>query len=72
MKIKNNMSWLDRIIRVFLSGICIYIGFVDKSLINDPLLGALVGGFGIFNLLVFMVGFCPAYTLAGINTAKKT
>ena len=66
------MSRLDRIIRVFLSGACIYIGFVDKSLINDPLLSALVGGFGAFNLLVIAVGICPVYFLAGINTAKTS
>ena len=71
MKINNNMSGLDRIIRVFLSGVCIYIGFVDKSLINDPLLDTLVGVFGVFNLLVIAVGVCPVYYLAGINTAKK-
>ena len=65
------MSWLDRIIRVFLSLAFIYIGFVDKSLINEPLLSALVGGLGVFNLLVFFVGFCPMYTLAGISTSRK-
>ena len=72
MKIRHNMSWLDRIIRVFLSLVFIYIGFFDKSLINEPLLSALVGVLGIFNLLVFMVGFCPMYTLAGISTARKS
>ena len=72
MKIKNNMSWLDRFIRVFLSGVCIYIGFVDNSLINDPLLSDMVGGFGAFNLLVIAVGICPVYYLAGINTAKMS
>ena len=72
MKYKNNMSGLDRIVRVFLSLACIYFGFVDSSLINDSLLRVLIGGFGIFNLLVIAVGVCPVYFLAGINTARKS
>ena len=71
MKITNNMSALDRIIRVFVSLGCIYLGFIDHSLINDSLLAALIGGFGVFNLLVIAVGVCPVYSLAGINTANK-
>ena len=68
---KQNMSMLDRIIRVFVSLGCIYLGFVNTGLIEDSLLAALIGGFGAFNLLVIAVGVCPVYYLAGINTAKQ-
>lgn len=68
---KNNMSALDRVARVFVSMACIYLGFIDNNLIDDTLLAGLVGGFGVFNLLVIAVGVCPVYYLAGINTAKQ-
>jgi len=66
-----NMCMLDRVIRVFFSLACLYLGFVDLSIIGDPLLATLVGLFGAFNLLVIAIGICPVYHLAGISTAKK-
>lgn len=69
--IEKNMCLLDRVIRVFVSFACLYLGFVDPSIIGDTLLATLVGIFGAFNLLVIAVGVCPVYYMAGINTAKK-
>ena len=66
------MSLLDRGIRVFVSLACIYIGFVDTTLVEDSLLAALIGGFGVFNVLVVLVGVCPVYFLAGLSTAKPS
>ena len=68
---KKNMCTLDRIIRVFLSLGCLYLGFVDPSIIGDQLLATLIGIFGAFNLLVIAIGVCPVYYMAGISTANK-
>ena len=69
--INKNMCRLDRVVRVFLSLACLYLGFVDTTIIGEPLLAVLVGIFGAFNLLVIAVGVCPVYYLAGISTTKK-
>ena len=69
--IKKNMCTLDRIIRVFLSLGCLYLGFVDTTIIGEQLLATLVGIFGAFNLLVIAIGVCPVYYMAGISTTSK-
>lgn len=71
MMAKKNMCTLDRIIRVFLSLACIYVGFVDTTIINEPILAMIIGGFGAFNLAVIAIGICPVYYLAGISTHRK-
>jgi len=69
--VKKNMCALDRAIRVLFSLVCIYFGFIDTSIINEPLLAMIIGGFGIFNFAVIFIGICPVYHLAGISTHKE-
>lgn len=72
MKFKINMCLLDRALRTIGSIYLIYIGFINTELLANPLLNLMLGGFGVFNIIVVMVGFCPVYFIAGISTTKKT
>ncbi len=68
--LKKNTSSLDRIARIAIAAICIYLGFIDTSIVGDQLLALALGVFGVINLFVAFSGFCPVYSLAGINTCK--
>ena len=70
---KTNVGRLDQILRAGISLILVYIGFIDKTFINDPLSSNIIGIIGILNLIVAIVRYCPLYVVAGINTcpAKK-
>ncbi len=63
-----NIGRLDQLIRILLSLGMIYLGFLDKRLIPDPVSGFVLGVFGVINLIVAFVRFCPLYALTGINT----
>ncbi|MEW5756352.1 MAG: DUF2892 domain-containing protein [Pseudomonadota bacterium] len=67
---KKNASSMDRIARIVIAAICIYLGFIDSSIIGDQLLAIALGVFGVVNLFVAFSGFCPVYALAGISTCK--
>ena len=65
----NNMGGLDRILRIIaglvLIAYAIPIGF--------PATGwNAVGWIGIVPLLTAFIGFCPAYTILGINTCPRS
>jgi hypothetical protein len=66
-----NMHPIDQVLRVLLGITLIYIGFFNAELVTDPLLGILLGAFGVVNLLSGMVGFCPVYLVAGLSTLRK-
>ena len=66
-----NMHQVDRTVRLIIGLVCVYIGFVDRSLIPSMLVAVLVGTFGAVNLWAFFTGRCPVYTAAGFSTAGK-
>lgn len=66
-----NVGRLDQILRLGISLILIYLGFVDELLISDPLSSSILGAIGILNAIVALAQHCPVYSLAGINTLKK-
>lgn len=68
---QKNMGKLDQLFRVTLGIVLIYIGFVDQSIIGDPLFAYAVGAFGVINLGSGFIRVCPIYLLAGINTDKE-
>jgi hypothetical protein len=66
-----NMHPLDRIARIIVGGILIFIGFFTRDLISDPLFGTMLGVFGVVNVVSSIIGVCPIYLMAGISTLKK-
>ncbi len=72
MGIKVNMSVMDRGLRILLGLILIYTGFINTQLIGNAIVNYLIGGFGLLNLISAIVGFCPVYSMAHINTRHET
>jgi len=59
---KCNSGGLDRILRIV-------VGLVLVALAATDMVGAW-GWIGVVPLLTGAIGFCPAYTLLGMNTCK--
>ena len=72
MKKGPNMHSIDRVVRLIVGLICVYIGFIDLSLISSRPVAILVGVFGVINLWAFITTRCPVYSVAGFSTATKT
>jgi uncharacterized membrane protein YuzA (DUF378 family) len=71
MKKGPNMHPIDRVVRLIVGVSCVYIGFIDSSLISSRLVATVVGIFGIINLWAFITTRCPVYSAAGFSTATK-
>ena len=71
MKKEPNMHQIDRVVRLIVGLICVYIGFLDLSLIQNRLVAVVVGIFGVVNLWAFITSRCPVYSAAGFSTADK-
>lgn len=71
MKRHSNMHQVDRVVRLIVGLVCVYIGFVDMQLISNRVVAVLVGVFGVVNLWAFFTSRCPVYTAAGFSTAAK-
>ncbi len=69
---KANVGRRDQAIRIAISLIFIYIGFIDKELIYDPLSSNIIGIFGVVFLIVAVSRFCPLYVITGVDTRHKT
>ncbi len=68
--IQPNIGRMDQIIRLVISLAMIYIGFIDKTILPDPVSSLVLGIFGVINLVVALVRYCPLYAVTGINTYK--
>ncbi|WP_455234678.1 YgaP family membrane protein [Thiogranum longum] len=68
LNFKPNMSRFDQVVRIAIGLMLIYAGFVDTHVIADTFVASVVGVFGMVNIVVASIRFCPVYTLAGINT----
>ena len=66
-----NVGRLDQLLRIGISLGLIYVGFINEEIITDVLSSYVIGAIGILNLIVALVGFCPLYVVAGINTCAK-
>ncbi|WP_290798758.1 YgaP family membrane protein [Flavihumibacter sp. UBA7668] len=62
---KKNMGGTDRLIRILAAGILGYLYFSGIVTGTTGLILAIVGG--VF-ILTSLVGFCPLYTIFGLNT----
>lgn len=65
---KQNMGWLDRVIRLLIAGLLGYLYFGN----------IVTGGWGIVLLIVGIIlvltsaiGFCPLYAIFKLSTKKK-
>lgn len=65
---QSNMGTSDRVVRSMLGCSLIYLAFFNSALINDTLLNAAIGIFGVTNLISAIVGICPAYLLSNISS----
>ncbi len=65
-----NMHAVDRALRIVIGLACIYVGFVEGSLIPNAVISVIVGCFGIVNLVSATLGHCPVYRLGGIRTNR--
>ena len=71
MKLERNLSVIDRVVRLSVGIICVYIGFIDMALLDNKLLSVMIGLFGLINVFAFFTYHCPVYAAAGINTYKQ-
>jgi len=69
---KKNLHSIDMSIRFIIAGVCIYFGFFDSSMIQEPVLAIAVGVFGMLNLFTASTRFCLFYHLAGISTLPNS
>ena len=65
---KANMGSLDKAIRI-IAAIVFSMLFITKTVEGTTAIVLLVLG-GVF-LLTSVIGFCPLYTIFGLNTCKK-
>jgi len=72
MNLKKNLSLIDRIARLSIGVACVYIGFIDSTLIANNIASFLIGVFGAVNLFAFATSFCPVYAITGLSTIKKS
>jgi len=71
MKKEPNMHTIDRMVRLIVGCICVYVGFIDLNLISSKPVAILVGIFGLVNVWAFITTRCPVYSAAGFSTASK-
>lgn len=71
MKKPPNMHSIDRMVRLIVGITCVYIGFIDMSLLSSKPVAITVGIFGVVNLWAFATTRCPVYAAAGFSTATK-
>ncbi len=68
---KANVGRTDQILRIAVSLIFIYVGFIDEDFIYDSLSSRILGTFGVVFLIVAVVRFCPLYAITDINTCHN-
>jgi len=63
-----NIGRLDQVLRTGIAIGMVYLGFIDRSILNDAFSSNIIGTLGVFGLIVALLRNCPLYTLTGINT----
>ncbi|VAW90727.1 hypothetical protein MNBD_GAMMA21-1806 [hydrothermal vent metagenome] len=71
MKLVRNVNLVDKILRLGIGAGSIYVGFIETTIIDHAVINVLVGVFGVFNIVAALIGFCPVYYIAGINTCTS-
>lgn len=65
---KKNVGVLDMLVRLALTVVFFYVGFIDNPYITEPSSKMALGILGILPLLTGVFRTCPLYSLIGINT----
>jgi hypothetical protein len=67
---RKNVGGVDRVIRVIVAIALMYIGFFPNPIVSGGMFRIVIGIVGGFVLLAALVGVCPLYVMADINTTK--
>ncbi|MCA9304138.1 MAG: DUF2892 domain-containing protein [Phycisphaerales bacterium] len=67
---KANEGGADRAVRAILGIALIVSAYLWLGMMDGAITGIIAGAIGAILLLTGLVGFCPAYTLCGMNTCK--
>ena len=65
---KQNMGTADRIIRTMIAALLVVLYYLD---IVGGIWGIVLLVLGVIFLATSLMGFCPLYTLLGLNTCKS-
>jgi hypothetical protein len=65
-----NIGRLDQILRLLISSLMIYAGFINKELIQDEFSSILLGIIGVVLMFTVILRSCPMYILVGWNTCR--
>ncbi len=65
---KRNMGLIDRGIRILIA--LFFIFLIYKGQVRD-ILATILGIISAVFILTSLIGWCPLYTILGINTGKK-
>ncbi len=69
---KPNENGTDRATRVVLGIIALVVAFAVLDVLSGAILGIIVAVLGGIMILTGACGFCPAYSIIGISTCKKS
>lgn len=67
---KTNEGTTDRIVRTLLGIALLVSAYLWLGMMDGAIAGIIAGVIGAILLLTGIVGFCPCYTLCGMNTCK--
>ena len=66
-----NVGGFDRLLRFLIGSLLLYIGFFSDYDLQDAFSARILGVMGGILFLTALFRYCPAYTLAHINTASS-
>jgi hypothetical protein len=71
MKFRKNVGLIDRALRFGLGSLFIYLGFMEATIISDPLARGLLGAMGIGLVVIAIIAWCPLYFVIDFNTISE-
>ncbi|HHH46801.1 MAG TPA: DUF2892 domain-containing protein [Thiotrichales bacterium] len=69
--IRPNVGGIDRMLRFLIGILLFYAGFLDDRYLFDAFSARLLGVMGTILLLTAIFRYCPAYSLARIDTTQR-
>jgi hypothetical protein len=67
---KRNIGTVDMLIRLVISAVLFYIGFVDNPIVSGGIPQKIVAAAAFLPLVTGLLRFCPLYLLIGANTCS--